>query len=155
VASEPIQERILQDLEASLRLVNGTGAYHHVLVTILERGAPWPEALDQLPAARVLEGDEAATLGATGLVARQLPVTVEARLALPEPGRNLRTEAGRLIADLERAVTADPRRGGLAVDTFLTGNSRLIDEEPGPLAEVRVEFLVQYRTRHGDPATAG
>jgi hypothetical protein len=153
VASEPIQERIIQDVEASLALINGAGAYHYALTTILERGDEWPEKLDQLPAAGIRAvGKEVCTLGPGGLVTRHLPLTAEARLQTDEDPD---TAASRLIADLERAVTADPRRAGLAIDTNMTGNERTITPTPGVLVEVEIELLVHYRTRQGDPATAG
>jgi hypothetical protein len=150
---EPIRELILQHCEASLWEIDGTGAYHTALRTVV-RGKPVPEDdPSSLPAAFLDEGDETYLQEINLLITRTLPITVEARLRSTDGA--LPTLANRLFADIERAITTDPTQGGLAVRTELTASTILVDESPGILASVRAEFEITYHTRRGDPSYAG
>ncbi len=149
---EPIRERILQDCEQSLWQIDGSGDYHHALVDV-RRGKPVPEDLAELPVAFFDEGDETVAKDTGLLLTRTLPLTVEARLRSADG--DLPTQTNRMLADVERALTTDPTRGGLALLTNMTGNSVVKDEAPGVLASVRVDFEIQYWTRWGDPASTG
>jgi hypothetical protein len=82
-----------------------------------------------------------------------LPVTVEVRLRSADG--DLPTQTNRMLADVERALTTDPTRGGLAVRTDMTANSIVKDESPGILGQVTLDFEIQYWTRWGDPASTG
>ncbi len=153
MAEEPIRERILQHCQTSLAAINGMGAYHHALVSIQRGKAIPPENLTQLPAAFLDEGEETIIQDTNLLISRRLPVTVEAWLrsdtgALP-------TGANRMLADLERALAADPTRGGLAIRTELVNTTILPDEAPGVLASARAQFEIDYWTLKGNPASAG
>lgn len=152
MANEPIRERILQDIAAALGLVAGQGAYHHQLVSVVRAAAPAPAALDVLPGAWITEGEETLAPGPLPRLTRHLAVTVEALLgATDSKDAGLATLVNYLLADIERALTADPQRGGLAVDTAPVSNAVTLDPEPGVLAAVTVTFLVHYRTRYGAP----
>lgn len=150
---EPIRERILQHCEASLALIDGAGAYHHALADV-QRGQAVPDDLTVLPAAFLQEGDEDEPEQDTNLLLRwTLPITVEGWLRSAEG--NLPTLANRLLADMERALTADPTRGGLATKTVVTGRGTTTDAAPGTMASARLQAVITYHTRRGDPANAG
>jgi len=153
VAEESIQERNLQHLKDSLWAIDGTGAYFHKLESV-ERGKPdVPEDLTQLPAAFLAAGDETVVQETNLLLTRRLPVTVEAWVR--SAAGDLPTLANRMIADIERALLADPTRGGLAIRTELLGSGKTPDESPGVLASARVEIAVHYWTLVGNPASVG
>ncbi len=160
MAEEPIRERIVQQCEASLQAIDGTGPYHYALASV-QRGKAVPGDLANLPAAFLDEGDEAISQDTQLLLTRVLPIIIEvwvrsadeAWVRLAEGG--LPTLANRMVADVERALMADPTRGGLAQRTTLTRNSRVQDESPGLLAAIRVEGEIQYWTAERDPASSG
>lgn len=153
MADEPIRERILQHCETSLRAIDGTGAYHTALAGVARgRQVPKEDPAD-LPAAFLQEGDESFAQDTNLLVTRTLPVSVE--VLLRSTAADLPTLANRAAADVERALTADPTRGGLARRTDITGIAITHDEAPGVLASVRCDFTIEYFTLRGDPASTG
>mgnify|MGYP001293408630 CR=1 FL=1 len=111
-------------------------------------------SLDGLPAVRLAEGPEAVTQGPVPLVSRQLELLVRGWIRCELDGMtDLATVRTRLQQDVETAILTDPTRGGLAVDTWLTGARALEDPEPDQLAALEVTFLVLYRTRYNDPTS--
>ena len=150
--TDPIRELILQDCAEALWLIDGTGDYHYALQDV-QRGKAVPDDLADLPVAWVDEGVEAVTRDTNLLLTRTLPVTVEVRLR--SAAGDLPTVTNRMLADVERAMTDDPTRGGLAIRTDMTGNSVIRDESPGVLGSVTVEFEIQYWTLRGNPASKG
>jgi hypothetical protein len=152
VADEPIRERILQHCATSLAAINGTGAYHLALARIT-RGQPVPGDLGDLPAAWLEEGDEPISQDTNRLLTRELPLSVTVWVR-SEAG-DLPTLTNRALADVERAMLADPTRGGLAKATTMIGNAVTRDEAPGVLGSARVDFSIQYFTAWGNPASKG
>lgn len=153
MAEEPIRERILQHCETSLQAIDGTGAYHTALASIARgRQVPKEDPAD-LPAAFLQEGDEGFTQDTNLLLTRTLPVSVE--VLLRSAADNLPTLANRAAADVERALTTDPTRGGLAKRTDITGIAITNDEAPGVLASIRCDFVIEYHTLRGNPASKG
>ena len=153
MADESIRERILQHCEMSLHTINGTGPYWLSLAGV-ERGRQVPlEDPAQLPAAFLNEGDESFTQDTNLLLTRTLPVSVE--ILLRSAALNLPTLINRAAADVERALTSDPTRGGLAKRTDITGITITKDEAPGVLGSVRCDFVVEYTTLRGNPASKG
>jgi hypothetical protein len=150
--SDPIRELVLQDFASSLRAINGTGVYYHAL-TDVRRGRAVPSDLDSLPIAWVDEGDEAIDRSTGRLLDRTLQVHVEVRLR--SSAGDLPTAVNRMIADVERAMTADPKRSTLALRTDMVSNSNIKDEGPGVLASVTVTFEVEFFTARGNPASKG
>jgi len=143
----------MQDCEAALGLIDGTGAYHHALAAIGRGKAVPPEDLKVLPVAFLDEGEEPITQEENLLLLRRLPITVEAWLTSSEG--DLPTQANRLLADIERALTADPTRGGLATRTDVIAAGVTLDESPGVLGSARAQFTIEYRTLRGNPASKG
>jgi hypothetical protein len=154
VASEPHREVILQACEARLLAINGTGAYHHVMATV-RRGKYNPAALGTLPAAFLQEGEEEThDEEIAGLILRTLHIFVDVWMECPAEEKPS-TVANRMLADLERAFTADATLGGLVNNVSMTDNEVATDEPPGILAAVSAQFKIQYQTLRGDPSTQG
>lgn len=61
--------------------------------------------------------------------------------------------AEQMSADIEKAVMADPTRGGNAVDTFIMDPSEVVANDGGIIG-VNVAVEVYYRTAIADPYTA-
>lgn len=57
-----------------------------------------------------------------------------------------------VVADVQKALAADPTRGGLAIDTHLGGVDYYVDET-GNLNEAVVRIIVTYRVSEADPYT--
>jgi hypothetical protein len=151
--SDPIRELILQDCAAALWLIDGTGAYYSTLADV-QRGKAVPNMEDPLPVAFLDEGDEDQPEEDTNLLLKwSLPIAVKGWLRSAD--ESLHTLANRLLADIERAICADPTRGGLAKRITITSRGITTDEAPGTLASVQVQFLVQYYTLRGNPASKG
>ncbi|MFB3816136.1 MAG: hypothetical protein ACE147_00615 [Candidatus Methylomirabilales bacterium] len=151
---DPIRERILQHCEASLALIDGASAYHHALAAVHRGAPPAPEDLTQLPAVWLQEGDEDEPPEDNWLLTWELPLTVDGWCRAAD-GANLPTLANRLLADMERALMVDQTRGGLARRTRITGRSITVDAVPGTMASARLQAVITYHTRRGDPANAG
>lgn len=156
MATESIRERILQHVETSLAVIDGTGEYHTAVATIA-RGQADPSNLDELPAIRVTEGEEVLLEGSYPCVTRTLSVLVRSwvRVLDDRPDLMLPTLQNRLQADIERALLADPTRGGLAIVTSLMGSIPHEDEARDETGSVTQEFQVQYQTLRADPAVLG
>lgn len=158
MASASIRERILAHVATSLALINGAGAYTHALApTAIARGKASADVLDAaLPAAWIDVGDEDVLRVPNGKLSRTLPVAVEAWIKAPAAQlEELPTLAEAMLADLERALTADGTRGGLATSTVLTATRVLVDSPPGTLAQVLITVTVAFRTVIGSPEQAG
>lgn len=151
MATEPIREQILEQIVTTFRGLDGTDPYWSTLVAV-RRGKARPDDLSTLPRAYVTEGEETITPDMPSLD-RTLLVQVEAWLRSSE--NDLPTLANRMLADLERILTADPTRGGLALETILVEDRIETDEDPGTLAAVVARFSVRYFTAYGDPSTQG
>jgi hypothetical protein len=151
MASESIRELILQHCETSLAAVNGVGSYQLDLETV-SRGQGAPSNLDVLPAARIAEGTESVTNGPDPLITRTLPITVTGWVRVSDDSLvSLATLRNRMQQDIETALLTDWTRGGLAVNTRLTGSRTPDDDEPDVLGSVEVSFELLYRTRHNNP----
>lgn len=156
MATESIRERILQHVETTLAAITGTGEYHTRLET-LARGQAEPSNLDQLPAVRIAEGEEVVEEGNNPCVTRTLSVLIRSWVSVPadDPSASLPTLHNRLQADIERALLADPTRGGLAIVTSLMGSLPMEDEDRDVTGGVSQEFQIQYQTLRNDPASLG
>ncbi len=153
MAAEPIRELILQDCESSLGAIDGTGAYHHALVSV-ERGKPAvPEDLKALPAAFIQEGEEMNVQDINLLVSRRLSITVEMWVRSDQD--DLPTLTNRALGDLELALMADLTRGGQAIDTEVTGRTVELDERPGVLGTARLQCAIDFQTLKKNPASKG
>jgi hypothetical protein len=156
MATESIRERIVQHVETSLSVITGTGEYHTAVATIA-RGQAEPSNLDELPAIRITEGEETVREGNYPCVTRWLSIQIRswARVDPDLPDVSLPTVQNRLQADIERALLADPTRGGVAITTNLMGSVPNDDEARDETGSVTQEFQVQYQTLRADPASLG
>lgn len=152
---DPVRERIVQHCETSLWAIDGTGAYYFALADVQRGKITAPDDLTKLPAASLEEGDEAPTQDTNLLLTHVLPLGIEVWLRSGKDDPPLQTLANRMLADVERALTADPTRGGLAKRTTPVGTSGVQDAAPGVLTSVLANFEIEYYTRQGDPASTG
>ena len=60
-----------------------------------------------------------------------------------------------IAVEVEEAILDDPKLGGLAVNTELTGTEATYSgDSEQPVGTIRLTFQVQYRTESGQPETA-
>lgn len=102
--------------------------------------------------------DEKYTVRENRLYVRTLTVNVEgyAKIEFTDDD-TVAAYASAFIADIEKAIVADPRRGTSngcpnAVDTILVSNEVFVKQGAAPLLFVGLIFEVTYRTRINDPA---
>jgi hypothetical protein len=153
MANDPIRERILQHCLDSLAAINGGFPYRSELAVPSRRGHPTAATLATLPAAFLWGGEEDLARVPNAKLSRTFTLHVEAWLR--STADELPMLAEYLLADVERALTDDPTRGGLATATTMTHNDILTDEDPGVLARILADFLITYRTTFGSPEQAG
>ena len=114
------------------------------------RTLPFDE--DQLPAAVIYLGNEVIqpAHGKEGKVSEHLlPVSVEIRVADDTPDVALDP----YIVWANRAIMSDPKLGGYAITTMLTGISRTAELLDKSYGGARMDFLVQFRARKADLTT--
>lgn len=145
---DPIRERILQDCEEALWLIDGSGLYHCALKAV-RRGKATPE---DILTACLDDGPEEVSRVPNAKLTRKFTVTVE--VYVQDEQGDLSSLGNRMLGDLERALTTDPTRGALAVNTVMTSNEILADEAPGTLTQVRAQFLITYRTQVARPQSS-
>jgi hypothetical protein len=141
-----IRTYIMDDLLAACREIQTDYGF----ATDVKSVYPFLTDPAQYPAVMVQEDGERVEYLAYPLAHRFLSVTV---YGLSKTATTTRDDpdgvARDMIADIERAILADPTRAGNAVDTRLTGNEvmGIADDHVG----VSVTFEVNYRTHLQDP----
>jgi hypothetical protein len=150
---EPIRTRILANLRAALAGISVSAGFLTDVRAVLDG----PVNLDVQPSPFIWLDvrDETYMELANPLLSRTLPVTLALLVECqPGAGDGPLTEIGRLLADVERAVLTDRKRGGVANDTRLLKN-RVFAAEPGlPWVELDLEMQIAYRTPRTDSLTA-
>jgi hypothetical protein len=155
-----VREQIVDNLEFSLRQMReGAGYYFDWSRFYRWRVVGQP---DESPAVRILDTSETVEDLANGLVDRFLSVELLASHQASEwvqpdeseDGAGPGTLGSWLIEDLERAVMADRRRGGLAVDTTIVSTDKTVEQSAAPMVWASVVLEIRYRTPYDDPATA-
>lgn len=117
--------------------------------TTVHRWRTRPVEQDELPAAVVYQVREATQDRATALLDRTLRVRVEARVRAV--GESPDQALDPLLTWIVRAMTEDPKFGGVAADTTeqeTTWDAADLDRILGAAA---VDFDIQYQTTRQDP----
>ncbi len=142
-----VRERILADLFAAIDAVPAVAAFRN-------RRRPVEPA--RLPALVVTDGDHGeADRSLTQAEMFELRVSIEG-LVRDTTDAAVGPAVNALYGLALAAVMADRTRGGLAHDTVEQGLAVDFDRAEGgqPMAAFRLDLLVRYMTRPGDPYTA-
>jgi len=146
--NDPIREKICEDLVTTLSRMK-TGAGYFFDWPSIDRGENVEP--DEYPAAAVLDGAEEIKQLAHPLHDCLLDVQIRGR---GKSSESPSAYGNRMIADACRAVMQDIRRGGLAVNTMVTGTDKLPGWPATDDVLIDVFLQVHYRTSLTDPSDA-
>ena len=132
---------ILQNLLAALEAIATTGGYNLTIARVLDC-QPLPAQLAPLPLVAVIAGDDAGRSLPCNLLEHTAKFEIVGYVDVPF-GSEATTRAGLLLADLQRAVLVDPRRGGAAIDTQIQ-KSLCTPQKNDTLAAVSLTIAVRY-----------
>jgi len=114
-----------------------------------------------VPTILILEGDdEAATgplSGSTGLTRRTLTVRL-VLITRQDPATatiSASEEMNRIIADVQKVLQVDPRRGEYAIDTTELSVNPIEADEGQPELSCSIDYSIAYRHRRTDPTIVG
>lgn len=152
---DPVEERILGNIKATLLGINGAPTYNHTIKEVVEFEA-WDDDLLLTPACMVLA--ESTQEEDSEFSDRQV-VTLEFRIVAvlsKWTQASARQATSQLAADIKLALLADIKRGGFARDTHITRTERFhYDVETGPRAGIVLYGNVQFRHLRNDPYVQG
>jgi len=148
--SDSIREQILANIEDTLKGVQIENGYEVDLRTV-RRTPRHPLTEPLLPAAFVTDtGEEKEEGSPTQHTHCTLHVAI---VFYNEEYEDMSQKAIQIQASIEKALSVDPQRGGLAYDTDIKGNEFAVDEEHFPIGGGVVRCDVSYRHKLGDPYT--
>jgi len=148
---DPIREQVVQALETLLGTITKANGYLTNVGSKIYRGTDRPLEENELPGAVMVEGQESSDPEVSvGKNHQYLNISVEARTIYTDK-QNHQQEAGKMLADIIKAVGTDPTLGGLAIDISNQGNIVDRPEAEAQIAAVDISLLVHYRTNHLDP----
>lgn len=153
-AGATVAERILKHMVDAVAAIRKADGYNF---DVLEMHDVQFNAFfaKRLPAAGVVALDEDAIAeGLIGRENRRMNVQVDVWLLETAPG-HLKADLERIVADVYVALTADPQRGGLAVDTRYKSLLRVESEANDRQAGASMIYEVDYRYLAGDPTRVG
>lgn len=154
--ADSVRERLMKNIQAALETITVGNGYANTLNAVertLQRGqssAP--------PMAYVLEGDDDVIEQAPlGYLTRHLSVGIVLAVQQDDDvdARSASEVMNGLIADVQKALQVDPRRGDLAVDTKETAVSPVQIEEGMPVLSATLAYRIHYRHSRLDPTQAG
>lgn len=154
--ADSVRERIMKNLHTALESITVANGFANTLNAVertLQRGQS-----TQPPMAYLLEGDDDVTSEAPlGYLSRQLQVGVVLLVQQDEAvdARSASEVMNSLIADVQRKLQEDERRGNLATLTEESGVSPVQIEEGQPVLSCAVGYRIQYRHSRLDPTVAG
>jgi len=158
--AESVRERIMKNLQAALQGITVGNGFTNTLNAVertLQRGQS-----HQPPVAYLIEGDDDVLAdgplsGNDALLSRALAVGVVLVVQQDEDvdARSASEVMNSLIADVQKQLQVDYRRGELAINTEETGVSPVQIEEGQPVLSCAVAYRIPYRHRRLDPTIAG
>lgn len=148
--SDPIREKILQAVAARVAVINGVG-YSVNLGSRIYR-ARRSFTVDELPAAAIWDGDEAASDDCYGITEQIMEVSVELHAAVSEEPS---PQANRLLVDGRKAMeTYDSALQALVSRVAYAGGGPTYPAEGSAILSVRLRYQITYATVRGDPYTS-
>lgn len=153
---ESVRERMMKNIHAALEAITVANGYANTLNAV-ERALQRGQSM-QPPMAYLLEGDDDVIGEAPlGYVSRNLQVGVVLVVQQDEEqdARSASEVLNSLIADVQKKMQEDERRGNLAVTTAETGVSPVQIDEGMPVLSATVAYRIQYRHSRLDPTIAG
>lgn len=145
-----IRELIMQDIKTTLDGVTTGNGYDNTLQTV-ERFNASQQSRVNSPWAHIVPEDEEKQDGRVGYYECFFRVAVVLGMHEDETGTVKDTKLLSLLADVEKALMADPHRNNLADDTRLTGNEFFEVTDDIPIIGVVLFLEVKYLHKRTDP----
>lgn len=152
-AGTPVKERVVTHIVSTLEAIDGSPSYHHEILAVKRQSPDNPVLVftaQEFPAIIVSHADIVRSDDVNAMIQCELGVTLRASLLDRE---NHATELEWLVADLHKALLTDVTRGGIAVDTKITGETVYDQEEQTGIASVDLAVRVRFRHLYDDPNT--
>lgn len=140
---DSIRQRILDELETTLAAVSGVAA--------VERKSQVVQTVREFPTIFMLEPRESMVQQPAGYITFTMQLTLECWIIddLAETNADVNT----FLKDVANALLADYTRGGLAIDTALSGDEAFVSQT-NRQAGVFLDVIVRYRTAVTDVTSA-
>ena len=151
VPDTPIEELVIQGIEAKLAAVNGPTSTYFFTMAKVVRYEDWSDDLLEFPAVMIAALDSSKSDEKfAGIVETRMRVQLTGVLEAWEE-QTLRTSE--LLHDMEKALTTDITLAGVALDCAVLETSRfLVQEETSPRAGATMVVEVIFRHGRADPA---
>lgn len=146
----------MKNIQAALQTITVENGYANTLNAV-ERVLQAGQS-SQPPMAYAIEGDDDVISEAPlGFLSRQLSVGVVLVVQQDDAidARSASEAVNSLVADVQKKMQEDERRGDLAVNTVETGVSPVQIEEGMPILTATVAYRINYRHSRLDPTMAG
>lgn len=146
----------MKHIQATLEGITVEGGYANTLRSV-QRFRQDGQELANLPAAILIEGsDDVDANGPLELVSRTMTVSV---VLIRQQDTDVDSKSASelmnsLIADVQRAMQVDHRRGGVALDTTEIGIGEMNVEEGQPELVQSIAYRIAYRHERTDPTRA-
>ena len=148
---EPVEELILQDLEAALKTIrtdDPSVEYWHDVFYVERINAGFP-SFPSYPAIGLIpqgtDVDESLAKGEHSIDTHRLNLTI---LCWMDTRSDVAREMLRMNRDIRTALMQDPRRTGLAIHTYITNTRTHFSEEAtAPISLVEISAYVAFRTQ--------
>jgi hypothetical protein len=159
--ADSVHEQIMKQIQATLEGITIANGFGHTMVSV-QRFLQQGQTLAETPVCVLLEGEdsvkqEGPLAGAYSLTSRTMMVSVVAihQEDTETDARSASEVMNAIVLDIQKALQADPTRGGLALDTSEIGVGELNSDEGQPEIIQTVAFSISYRHRRTDPTIAG
>lgn len=155
-ALEPVEERILQDVQTTLAAIAAGDAYY-TTVKRVHGMTQDPLECRELPAICVTYEQTPEEYGAIDVV--ECGLKLQLYLVMDKQRDTWRRDLTRFVADVKKALRVDHGRGNVngqanAFDTLITNTVLANQTDNFPVAMARVEVQVTYRHLVEDPTAA-
>lgn len=108
----------------------------------------------EAPLILVVDGGDAYQQATLSLLEKRLTLAIDVwqRIEFTDDD-DVAEEAGAFLADVERALLQDCRRGGFAIDTLFKNSEVLVQREAEPFYVVSLAVEIRYRTNLTNPSS--
>lgn len=150
--SDPVKLTILANIKTTLEGITVAAGYNQTLRQVHDRRPMFSNDPSECPVVYFFEentaNDEEFSQNRTRRV-----MTVMVGHYSSGDGRNPKPALERLVADVEKALTTDRTRNGVAIDTIPGNEEPEVIPNETPSGICWRDYTVIFRTPHGDPYT--
>lgn len=154
MATEPIIEQIMQNIESSINAITEANDYNQDLKAVRPKRINFlSESWDDKDVLLV-QGIVDKLTTACGYTTWRQHISLMAIVTDPDSASDsIDTRQNRIRSDIEKKVMADIRQNSLAMDTECLGAEPFVTDD-GANSGISIEITVDYRTKEDDPYSA-